>query len=225
MGEYVDLLGSLHSQTERDYLARVNDPEFPKAFASKLARSYGKDYWDGDRRINYGGYRYISGRFSSVAERFKERYGLCAGMKILDVGCGKGFQLADLIKTIPGIQVCGVDISRYAIENGHQEVKHSLIESSAEHLPFPDNSFDFVYSINTLHNLTNPALERALTEIVRVSSSDKSYICVESFRNVDEFVNLLFWQVTCEQFCSPDEWLWWFEKTGYSGDYSFIYFE
>ena len=225
MGEYVDLLGSLHSQTKRDYAGRLNDPKFTKIYASKIAREYGKDYWDGDRRINYGGYRYIPGRFSEVAQRFKNRYSLHSGMKILDIGCGKGFQLIDLKKMIPNIEVWGIDISRYAIENSHDDVRNTLIEGSAESLPFADNSFDFVYSINTLHNLTNPALERALREISRVCKTDDSYICVESFRNIEEFVNLLSWQVTCEQFCSPEEWLWWFEKTGYFGDYSFIYFE
>jgi len=35
----------------------------------------------------------------------------------------------------------------------------------------------------------------------------------------------LYWQVTCEAFNTPKEWEWWFKKTGYNGDYSFIYFE
>jgi hypothetical protein len=38
-------------------------------------------------------------------------------------------------------------------------------------------------------------------------------------------VNLLYWQVTCRVFCSPEEWDWWFKQTGYTGDHSFIYFE
>jgi protein-L-isoaspartate(D-aspartate) O-methyltransferase len=31
--------------------------------------------------------------------------------------------------------------------------------------------------------------------------------------------------LTCEAFCTPEEWRWWFQQTGYTGDYSFIYFE
>jgi protein-L-isoaspartate(D-aspartate) O-methyltransferase len=60
--------------------------------------------------------------------------------------------------------------------------------------------------------------------MIRVSKN-KKYICVESYRNEVEKVNLLYWQVTCETFCTPKEWDWWFLKTGYKGDFSFIFFE
>jgi len=65
---------------------------------------------------------------------------------------------------------------------------------------------------------------KALMEIERVGRKNK-YICVESYRNEVEKVNLLYWQVTCEMFCTPEEWQWWFETCKYTGDYSFIYFE
>ena len=58
----------------------------------------------------------------------------------------------------------------------------------------------------------------------RVGKKNK-YICVESYRNEIEKTNLLYWQVTCEAFNTPEEWKWWFNKTKYSGNYSFIYFE
>ena len=58
----------------------------------------------------------------------------------------------------------------------------------------------------------------------RVGKKDK-YLCVESYRSEIEKQNLLYWQVTCEAFHDPDSWNWWFHKTGYNGDYSFIYFE
>lgn len=61
-------------------------------------------------------------------------------------------------------------------------------------------------------------------EIERVERGNK-YICIESYRNEHEKTNLLYWQVTCEMFCTRDEWAWWFWQTGYSGDHSFICFE
>ena len=67
-------------------------------------------------------------------------------------------------------------------------------------------------------------MECALKEMIRVSKN-KKYICVESYRNEVEKVDLLYWQVTCETFCTPKEWDWWFLKTGYKGDFSFIFFE
>ena len=56
---YIDFLSVIHKSTKRDYLARVNDPEYPKAKAAELAKRWDYDDWDGDRRINYGGYRYM----------------------------------------------------------------------------------------------------------------------------------------------------------------------
>ena len=221
---YIDFLSVVHKSTQRDYLARVNDSEFPKDRAAALAKKWDFDYWDGDRRINYGGYKYMEGRWEKVAKVMIEHYGLKAGDKILDIGCGKGFLLYDFTKILPGIEVYGIDISNYAIENSKEEIKDKLIIGNATSLPFEDNYFDFVFSLNTFHNLECYDLFAALKEMERVGKSNK-YICVESYRNEVEKANLLYWQVTCEAFNTPKEWDWWFEQTGYTGDHSFIYFE
>jgi protein-L-isoaspartate(D-aspartate) O-methyltransferase len=213
----------VHKATKRDYLARVNDPEFPKAKAAELAKKWAFDYWDGDRRINYGGYRYMEGRWEKVARAMAGYYGLKAGDRILDVGCGKAFLLFDFTKVVPGIEVHGIDISEYAIGNAKEEVKDRLRVGSATKLPWPDKHFDLVYSLNTLHNLHCYDLDPALREMERVGK--KKYLCVESYRNEVEKANLLYWQVTCEAFNTPQEWQWWFKLTAYTGDHSFIYFE
>ena len=51
------------------------------------------------------------------------------------------------------------------------------------------------------------------------------YVVVESYRNEREKMNLLYWQLTCECFFTPQEWQWVFTQAGYSGDHGFIYFE
>ena len=218
---YVDFISVLHKRTKRDYLARVN--EFPKAEAAKLARQFGKDYWDGDRRVGYGGMRY-DGRWRAVADAMAKHYGLKAGDRVLYVGCGNGFLLHDLTQAVPGLEVVGLDISAYAVENAKEEVRPFLQVGHANHLPFPDASFDLVISINTLHNLYCFDLHQALREMQRVGRNHR-YLCVESYRNEEEKVNLLYWQLTCEGFYTPEEWEWWFKLTGYTGDWSFIYFE
>jgi len=221
---YIDFMSVVHKSTTRDYLARVNDPEFPKAKAAELAKKFDFDYWDGDRRINYGGYRYMEGRWEKVARVMADHYGLKAGDKILDIGCGKGFLLYDFTKVVPGIEVTGIDISEYAISNCKEEVRGRLQVGNATELPFPDKSFDFVFSLNAMHNLHCYDLDKALREMERVGK-DHKYLCVESYRTEAEKTNLLYWQVTCEAFNTPEEWEWWFKQTGYTGDYSFIYFE
>ena len=221
---YKDFMTSLHKKTERDYLARVNDKEFPKAKAATLAKKWDFDYWDGDRKICYGGYNYIPGRFKPVAEEFIDYYGLKNGDSVLDVGCGKGFLLYEMKLLLPELQIRGVDISQYAIKNSKPEVQEDLTVCSAVSLPFENNYFDLVISINTIHNLYNYDLIKALQEIERVGKKYK-YVCVESYRNEQEKANLLYWQVTCESFCTHEEWEWWFDRAGYTGDHSFIYFE
>jgi SAM-dependent methyltransferase len=218
---YVDFLTAVHSSTKRDYLARVNG--YPKAEAARRAREWGRDYWDGDRRIGYGGYRY-DGRWRPVAEAMAAHYGLRAGQRVLDVGCGKGFLLYDLAEAVPGLDVRGIDVSRYALEHAKDEVRDRLDLGTAADLPYDDASFDLVVSVNTLHNLHCFDLDEALREIERVGRGAK-YVVVESYRNEEEKVNLLYWQLTCESFYTPEEWAWWFDRTGYSGDHSFIYFE
>ena len=220
----IDFVSSLHRKTQRDYLARVNDDQYPKAKAAELAKLYAYDYWDGSRKICYGGYNYIEGYWEQVARAICEHYKLPSNPKILDVGCGKGFLLHDFLKVIPNAQIFGIDISQYAIANSKSEISKHLQVGNATKLPWPDNTFDLVISINTLHNLYAYDLDKALREIERVGKKHK-YLCVESYKTEEEKTNLLYWQVTCEAFNTPEEWRWWFKQTNYSGDYSFIYFE
>ena len=218
---YIDFISAIHKKTKRDYLASVN--EFPKAEAAEIARRFDRDYWDGDRKVGYGGMRY-DGRWRVVADAMARHYGLKAGDRILDVGCGKAFLLYDFTQSVPGVEVRGLDISTYAIENAKAEVRPFLQVGHANSLPFDGRSFDLVVSLNTLHNLQCFDLDRALREIERVGRRHK-YITVESFRNEEEKANLLYWQLTCESFHRPEAWEWWFRHTGYAGDWSFIYFE
>ena len=220
----VDFMSVLHKSTQRDYLARVNDPDFPKAKAADLAKRFDFDYWDGDRRICYGGYRYLEGRWEKVARAIAQHYQLPAKPKILDFGCGKGFLLYDFLKVIPDAEIYGIDLSLYAIANSKEEIRDRLQVGTATQLPWPDDHFDLVISINTLHCLHAQELDPALREMERVGKASK-YLCVESWRNQAEKANLLYWQVTCEAFHAPEAWQWWFEHTGSSGDHSFIYFE
>jgi protein-L-isoaspartate(D-aspartate) O-methyltransferase len=216
--EFVSLI---HKATKRDYLARVTERD--KAEIAKLAIEFGYDYWDGSRQTGYGGYRY-DGRWRKVADAMAATYGLKPGMRVLDVGAGKGFLMHDLMEAVPGLEVAGIDISAYAIEHAMETVKDRIVQGTAAKLPWPDQHFDLVVSITTLHNLYLPDLWAALREMERVARGGK-YLCVEGYRNEREKVNLMYWQLTCRAFHTPEEWEFLFEKTGYSGDHEFIFFE
>ena len=217
----IDFITNHHKKTKRNYLERVN--KINKAEAAIKAKKWDYDYWDGSRDINYGGYHY-DGRWEPIAKKMIDHYKLTNNSKILDIGCGKGFLLFEFKKLLPGCEIRGLDISGYAIENAKEEVKSFILKGHANSLPFENDYFDLIISLNTLHNLYCYDLKKSLIEIERVSKQNK-YICVESYRNEHERINLLYWQVTCECFFTPDEWKWWFKESGYNGDHSFIYFE
>ncbi len=217
----LDFISKLHTRTERDYVQRV--VEHDKAACATKAKQWGYDYWDGERQFGYGGMHY-DGRWLPVAREMAAHYGLKAGDRVLDIGCGKGFLLYELTQAVPGIEVAGLDISAYGIENAKPEIKPFLQLGNCTELPFGDREFDFVYSINTFHNLLNFELSKALQEIQRVGN-DQRYICVESYRNEREKANLLYWQLTCETFFTPDEWDWFYRFANFQGDTDFIFFE
>ena len=222
MSRRIDFTAGLHAATTRDYVGRVTGGD--KAEAAEIARQWGFDYWDGDRRYGYGGYRY-DGRWRPVAEAMAQRYGLRAGNRILDVGCGKGYLLHEFAQAVPGIEVRGIDVSRYALEHAHPDAAAFLDAGDAAALPYEAASFDFVVSLGALHNLGVADLFSALGEIERVGRDSKAYVMVESYRNEREKVNLLYWQLTCRSFYSVEDWEWIFERAGYRGDYGFIFFE
>lgn len=221
MGELIKFITKNHTNTKRDYLERV--VKYDKAKCAEIATQFGKDYWDGERHHGYGGYKY-DGRWFNAAKEMEEHYNIKPGDKILDVGCGKGFLLYEFTRAVPGVEVKGIDISEYGIANSKEEVRPFLQLGNATKLPFEDKSFDFVLSITTLHNLYNYDLHKSLQEIERVGKG-KGYVAVEAYRNEREKVNLMYWQLTCRQFKTPEEWVWAYNQAGYTGDYEFIYFE
>lgn len=218
---YIDLVSEIHKATKRDYIGRVNSAD--KAECAIIAKQYGYDYWDGDRKYGYGGYRY-DGRWRTVAEKMAAYYKLEAGQRVLDVGCGMAHLLYELTQVVPGLIVNGIDISQYALSHAKDEIRDRLRYGAAQNIPFADNEFDLVFSLATLHNLRVYDLKMAVKEIERVSKVN-SYIMVESFRNDREEVNMLYWQLTCASYYAVDEWEWLYHEWGYTGDYSFIFFE
>ena len=170
---YIDFISSLHKATKRNYLQRVNDKQFPKHKAAQLAKKWGYHYWDGSRKINYGGYRYIPNRWEKVIKKLIKHYKLKENCKILDVGCGKGFS-KDFKNIYPKAIIRGIDISD-AIKKAPIDVKRYLTLGNCKKLPWKTNYFDLVVSFNTFHNLHNYDLKDSLIEFNRVGK--KIFLC------------------------------------------------
>lgn len=219
MGKELYLFNKLHKKTSRKYIDRMIDDKIECMTKSK---EYGYDYWDGDRRFGYGGYKY-DGRWKEIAEDLIKKFNLTGKSKVLDVGCGKAFLLYEIKKILPDVIIKGFDISSYAIDNAKDEIKeHLFIHKAQDSYDYGDNEFDLVISLGTLHNLKIYDLKRAVQEIQRVGKS--KFIMVEAYRNDTELFNLECWALTCESFFRPDEWIWLYDEWGYNGDYEFIYF-
>jgi ubiquinone/menaquinone biosynthesis C-methylase UbiE len=221
LSRLLNIVTSLHMATKRDYLARMVDD---KVHCMMKAKEYEFDYWDGDRRYGYGGYKFIEGRWSPVAKALIDIYELENGSKVLDVGCGKAFLLYEMKKILPGLEIAGFDISKHGLSEARPDIKPHLSRYRAQDkYPFGDQSFDLVISLGTLHNLRLFELQSAVQEIERVGKN--KYIMVEGYRNELEQFNLECWALTAESILHTSEWIWLYGHFGYTGDYEFIYFE
>ena len=220
MNKELDIITKIHNLTKRNYLQRMLNS---KVLCMREAKKYEKNYWDGNRKFGYGGYKYIPGRLEPVAKRLIKKFRLNNNSKILDIGCGKGYLLYEIKKILPNIYVSGFDRSKYALKNAHKEIKENLILHNAKkRYPFRNKYFDLAISLGCFHNLEIDNLKFALSETQRISK--KSYIMIESYRNEKELLNLQRWALTCDSFFSKKEWEWIFREFKYNGFYEFIYF-
>ncbi|WP_346295411.1 class I SAM-dependent methyltransferase [Rhodopseudomonas sp. P1] len=214
MGQEIDLLVN-YPRTKRN----VDERGQTKSEEDRaIARRFGEEFFDGDRRHGYGGFNYMPRFWQPVIPTFQQHFGLSASSSVLDVGCAKGFMLHDMAELIPGITVKGVDVSDYAIAHAIDDMKPHVSVASATKLPFADKSFDVVISINTVHNLVRDDCATALREIERVARKG-AFITVDAYRDDEEKRRMMAWNLTAQTIMHVDEWKAFFAEIGYTGDY------
>lgn len=209
----INLLQSL-PKSKRNIQARfeAKDPD-----VIRISKEFGEMYFDGPRSYGYGGYRY-DGRWQSVARDMIAHFDLKSGDRVLDVGCAKGFLVKDLMLACPGLDVFGIDISDYALKHCEPEVIGRLHRGSADDLPFPDQSFKAVISLNTLHNFQRDGVVKAVKEMQRVSQG-RGFIQVDSYYTPEQKALFEEWVLTAEYHDYPSQWVSLFQEAGYTGDY------
>ena len=213
MGREIDLLKK-YPKSKRNLDEREKKTEIDR----KIAREFGKDFFDGDRRHGYGGFVYNPRFWSEVVKDFRNYWNLNEKNTVLDVGCGKGFMVYDFTKLIPNLMIEGIDVSEYAIKNSKSEISHLLKVANANSLPYEDNSFDYIISINTIHNLDLEECKKALKEITRVAKKS-SFITVDAYNNEEEKKRMFAWNLTAKTIMSANDWKDLFAECGYNGDY------
>tara|TARA_Y100000816_G_scaffold287987_1_gene271700 strand:+ start:6317 stop:6976 length:660 start_codon:yes stop_codon:yes gene_type:complete len=214
MGQEIDLLSN-YPKAKRNLAERAN---FKTPEQRSIARLFGKEFFDGDRKHGYGGYSYNPKYWSKVVPDFEKHWKINSDSSLLDVGCGKGFMLYDFKRLIKGISVKGIDISSYAIENCLFEMKDLLQVGNAKKLEFNDNEFDYIISINTIHNLELDECKQAIKEISRVSRKG-SFITVDAYNSPEEKKRMYDWNLTAKTILSVREWKKLFKELKYNGDY------
>lgn len=214
MGKEINLMVN-YPQSKRNVEGRI---ERKTEDDKLLARQFGKAFFDGERSHGYGGFYYDPRFWEPVVPTFQEYFNLKSGDSILDIGCAKGFMLYDFSRLIEGINVSGIDISEYAINNAIEPTKPFVKQGNALELPFEDNSFDVVISITTLHNLDKDDCAKALQEVERVARRG-SFVTLDAYRNEKEKMRMEAWNLTAKTMMHVDEWQRFFEEVGYSGDF------
>ncbi len=208
----VNLLNSI-PKIARDVAGRTRNKEENR----RLAMKFGREYFDGPREQGYGGYWY-DGRWVTVAQRIIDHFGLKPGDRVLDIGCAKGFLVKDLNEILPGLEVYGLDVSAYALENAHPDARARLLGGSCDRLPFADGSFTVALAINSIHNLDSDGCRMALREMQRVAPRG-GFVQVDAYRTEEERLLFEDWMLTARTWLDPEGWKALFAESGYGGDW------
>ena len=215
----IKLITKNHKKTKRNYLQRMINQ---KIKSMKISKKYSYDYWDGNRKYGYGGYRY-DGRWKSVAKKIIKKYKLTKNSKVLDVGCGKGHLMYEISKILNSESIYGIDISRYAKKRSPVEIRDNIkCFDARKKIKYRKNYFDLVISINLIHNFSINEIYNFIRDVLKISK--RSYLAMEGYRNEKELFNLQCWALTADSFFSDREWKWVLEKNKYFRDYELIYF-
>jgi len=184
-----------------------------------LANELDFDYYDGDRKNGYGGFKY-DGRWKIFLKKIIKRYNLNKNSKVLDISAKKGFFMHDLTLLLPGIKVFGVEDHKYPIMNSMKSVRNNIkFLNSFCDMNYKKDHFDFVHAHNAIYRYSF----KDLIKIIRIISkiSKKSHITIPAYDNNKERLKFYDWTLHGGVLLKKNKWKQLFNEIGYNGDYYF----
>ncbi len=180
-------------------------------------KEFGYDYFDNKNfGVGYSGYSY-DGRYSKNVEHMICFYNLAKNSKVLELGCAKGFVLIEFLKQ--GMNVSGIDISEYAINNAMEEIYPFLQLGSSEHLNYATDSFDLVYSKEMLPHLNEDQIIATLNEAKRVCKTDNIFLEIQVGNNKKDCELIYQWDITHKCIKSSDWWCSFLKDCNFKGQF------
>jgi SAM-dependent methyltransferase len=119
----------------------------------------------------------VASHLSKASAEFFKWSGLSTGHTILDLGCGDGSVLREIVKTCPGVSATGIDMNVHTVEQGKRKDSEAGLQDQIElqvgdvtdMTRFPDNAFDWVYAFNVFHFLPIVKREKFIRDMIRIS--------------------------------------------------------
>jgi len=104
---------------------------------------------------------------------------LARGVRLLEIGCGRGAALFSLARCCAPVRLAGVDIDGVALANAATHLRDHGVEcdlllGDVRSLPFDDGSFDLVADFGTCYHISRP--EEALAEVQRVLADGGQFV-------------------------------------------------
>lgn len=140
---------------------------YDKVYGSDLQSAKDSDYRESAERAT------LISQTPRLVQHFVTKYGL-EKKKVLEVGAGSG-QLQDIVEDYTALEIAG---------SARRFFHKPFVEASATNMPFPDNTFDALWSLRVLEHIPNP--ERALMEMRRVVKPG-GYILLHVAYEVDQY--------------------------------------
>jgi ubiquinone/menaquinone biosynthesis C-methylase UbiE len=182
-------------------MSNTSSRTLPQRYTSLQAWVH--DYLIADRALNLHAYLLQQGDLDAILAEPRER-------SVLDVGCGGGQSCIRMKERFPSLRLIGIDLSADQIARARQRAQRKgyVIQfevGDAQHLTFPDASFDVVFSFGSAKHWPDPlkgigecwrVLKPGGELLVADATSDATREEVNNFYKISHFPGLLQQPVT-----------------------------